>query len=550
MRKRVVAIAGAVLVGVASLAIGAKPIYAPKNTSAPVVSGTTVVGSDLFCSQGSWTRNPTSYTYLWQNSPDGSTWSAIGGATSTPYTLQAADETKTVRCRVHALKGTTTGEAFSAAVGPITPVPGEGGGGTANIWVDSNGGTCSDSGSLVAYVDAAACGTLDAANDTCENGDTVRAMSLSGSQTISGSNSRSSACLVKPSSDATPVSLNGALTLQSTSAYLTFTGLHQTIDTDDYLNILDVSGDNLTFNNHTATKFEITAGANTVVVDDSDFGPCIASYGTGGAGVTQNNFGVCNNRILDSATNITVSDTDLHGNLQTWDGVSGPNGQPPHSECLAIFGGINLDILRNKLWDCGDSANTLVQANPGTGQRATDVSFIGNWFNVAWNATDGTATNEKCQGVDVRNADIAGAWVFSFNTLNPCTSGTTGLGIPWIGTSIAANLTSSTIVGNIGASLGANEVGGACPSGMTAAYNVQRPWGVGYTICGTNATEISSFAFLTDTTKHGSFDFHLTGAVQGWENTVPTGVAGGCPTDIDGTSRPVGANCDPGSDER
>jgi hypothetical protein len=39
------------------------------------------------------------------------------------------------------------------------------GGATANIWVDSNGGTCVDNASLTAYVDADACGTLDAAND-------------------------------------------------------------------------------------------------------------------------------------------------------------------------------------------------------------------------------------------------------------------------------------------------------------------------------------------------------------------------------------------------
>jgi hypothetical protein len=120
MRKRVVAYAGAVLVGVAALAIGAKPIYAPKNTVPPAVSGATEVGDQLACTTGSWTRSPSGYVYSWENSPDGSTWSVIGGATSTPYTLVEADETKTVRCRVTATKGNTSGQAVSTAVGPVT----------------------------------------------------------------------------------------------------------------------------------------------------------------------------------------------------------------------------------------------------------------------------------------------------------------------------------------------------------------------------------------------------------------------------------------------
>lgn len=62
--------------------------------------------------------------------------------------------------------------------------------GTANIWVDTNGGTCTD-GALRAYVDAEACGSFDAASDTAENGDVILVRSGSyGNQTITGSNSR------------------------------------------------------------------------------------------------------------------------------------------------------------------------------------------------------------------------------------------------------------------------------------------------------------------------------------------------------------------------
>jgi hypothetical protein len=455
------------------------------------------------------------------------------------------------------LLGTSVGAGVIVSGTPVVV-----GSDTANIWVDSNGGTCVDNASLTAYVDADACSTFDAANDTCDNGDIVRIKdgSTYSGQSLSGSNSRGSACLFKPETDGDSIAVDGEIDMASTTAWITMTSIHQTIDTDDYLNILDVFGDNLTFNDHTATRFQISTGANTVLVDDSDFGPCIASYGTGGPGVNGNNFGVCNNRITGTATSITISDSDLHGNLQTWDGVSGPNGQPPHSECLAIFGGITINIHRNKLWDCGDSANTLIQADGG-GQEATNLSLVGNWFNVAWNATDGTATNEKCTGVDLRVADIAGSFDFSWNTLNRCTS-TGGLEIPWVSTNsgdgarYASSLTSARFIGNIGTTV-AGGGGGGCPTNSgsnTIDYNVQQRWqdgNPGYLVCGSNATLISGVnTFLTDTTKHGDFDFHLTGSVQAWEDAVPTSVSGGCPVDIDGTARPVGSNCDPGSDER
>jgi hypothetical protein len=450
--------------------------------------------------------------------------------------------------------------------GAQDPSPGGGSEGLANIWVDSNGGTCADNASLVAYSDAAACSTFDAANDVADDGDTVRVKDgvTYSSQTISGSNSRTSAALFKPETDLDPITVNGSMTFQSTSNFLSFTGFHQTIDTDDYLNILDVTGDNLTFSDHAATRFDIGSGANTVVVDDSDFGPCIASYGTGGAGVTGNNQGVCNNRITGTATSVTVSDSDLHGNGQTWDGVSGPNGQPPHSECLAIFGSISTKLWRNKLYDCGDSANTLIQADGG-GQKATNLSIVGNWFNVAWNATDGTFTNEKCTGIDWRNADMSGSFEFSWNSMNRCTGSSGGLEIPWVSTNsgdgarYASNLTSARFVGNIGTTV-AGGGGGGCPTNSgnnTIDRNVQIRWdtaNTGYLICGSNSQTITALPFL-DTTKHGAFDFHWTGAdgsqTSSGEDQVPTSVSGGCPSvDIDGTARPVDANCDAGSDER
>lgn len=429
---------------------------------------------------------------------------------------------------------------------------GGGGGTTANIWVDANGGTCTDSASLVAYVDADACGSFDAANDTCENGDTVRVKDVGSysSQTLSGSNTRSSACLFKPETDGDPVSVNGQITFDSTSAWISMTGMHQTIDTPGYLNYVSIAGDNITLNDHAGTRFEAIAGSDTTLIADSDFGPCVSDQ-------EEANNGVCNNRIVDTATNFTLQDSDLHGFLQRCQTALVNCALPanvPHSECIAIFGGSNMTFLRNKLWECGDSANVLIQASGG-GQLPTNMTWVGNWFNVSYNDIDGDSppNEEKCIALEMTaRADFRGAWVFSFNNMNPCTTADTGTEIPWVGTS-NSGVSSSVIVGNIGTTA-AGGGGGPCPTGMTADRNVQMRWGGTLNTCGTNAVTITSFPFV-DTSKHGSFDLHWSGAdgsqTAKGEDSVPTSVTGGCPSlDIDKVSRPVDTNCDAGSDER
>lgn len=71
---------------------------APVNTVAPVISGGTSVGSILSCTTGTWTGNPTpTYTYQWYRGVN-----PIGGATSSTYTLVAADVSNLIKCTVTA----------------------------------------------------------------------------------------------------------------------------------------------------------------------------------------------------------------------------------------------------------------------------------------------------------------------------------------------------------------------------------------------------------------------------------------------------------------
>jgi len=69
---------------------------APSNTVAPVVSGTATVGQTLSTTNGTWLGSaPITYTYQWQRNDIN-----ISSATSSTYTLVAADASNPVRCVV------------------------------------------------------------------------------------------------------------------------------------------------------------------------------------------------------------------------------------------------------------------------------------------------------------------------------------------------------------------------------------------------------------------------------------------------------------------
>src|SRR5208283_2601130 len=60
----------------------------PVNSALPVISGAAQEGQTLTTTNGTWTQSPTSYAYQWY---DSDTSTAISGATSSTYVLQASD---------------------------------------------------------------------------------------------------------------------------------------------------------------------------------------------------------------------------------------------------------------------------------------------------------------------------------------------------------------------------------------------------------------------------------------------------------------------------
>ena len=68
----------------------------PVNTVAPVISGSTTLGSVLSTTNGTWTgTSPITFSYQWKRGGV-----SIGGATSSTYTLVAADSSANITCEV------------------------------------------------------------------------------------------------------------------------------------------------------------------------------------------------------------------------------------------------------------------------------------------------------------------------------------------------------------------------------------------------------------------------------------------------------------------
>jgi len=112
---------------VTSASVGPVLPPAPVNTTAPALSGTAEQGDTLKVSNGSWSNNPTAFSYAWADcsSSSGNNCSPITGATSSRYTLSAADVGSTIICVVTATGpgGSTSANSNKSAAVAAAPTP-------------------------------------------------------------------------------------------------------------------------------------------------------------------------------------------------------------------------------------------------------------------------------------------------------------------------------------------------------------------------------------------------------------------------------------------
>ena len=100
----------------------ATPRAAPKNTAPPTISGTPKVGQTMTADPGSWSGNPTSFTYQWQRcDADVAICSNLVGATSKTYTVPLADLGYRLRVRVTARNPKGADTATSAITTVVAP---------------------------------------------------------------------------------------------------------------------------------------------------------------------------------------------------------------------------------------------------------------------------------------------------------------------------------------------------------------------------------------------------------------------------------------------
>jgi hypothetical protein len=99
------------------------PSAAPANTAKPTFSGTAQRGQTLTGTSGSWSGIGNSTSYQWQSSPDGTTWTAIAGATSAGYALAAGDVGSYVRLLVTVTNPDGSATAASSATAKATSSP-------------------------------------------------------------------------------------------------------------------------------------------------------------------------------------------------------------------------------------------------------------------------------------------------------------------------------------------------------------------------------------------------------------------------------------------
>jgi hypothetical protein len=407
----------------------------------------------------------------------------------------------------------------SITAGGIVISGGGGDPGTANIWVDTNGGTCTRSASLVAYADAAACGSFDAANDVCQNGDLVRVTSGSyGNQTGTGSNSRTSACTITKAAGAT-VSLTD---LTVSSSWTTWQDLPVDIiqegsgGGEPTIN----GGHDITLDNVGGRRFYIIGNSSNetfnITIRNSDFGPLVSCGG--GAHIKTPTAGGDDPDPATQPHDIVLDHITLHD-------FSVPESCPTaHLDCLHTFYHYNLTVRRSVFHHCGmgegsvsDDRGYGILEDSRTPGAENDL-FENNVFYA--NGIEGFSLRgppgENFDGVTVR-------YNSGSDTIS-CQSCT-------------ATYANVLFEGNAATSLG-----GACGSGVTWRYNVV----AGSFGCSGTGNQASTAPGFTDAANG---DFHLTGAAA----ARAAGNPGSCPTnDYDGDTRPIpgATTCDAGADER
>lgn len=435
---------------------------------------------------------------------------------------------------------------------------GGGGAGTANVWVDTNGGTCTRSATLVAYSDAAACSNFNPAYSAASSGDIVRVVGGAYSPTVPAEGANKITPAGKSDPDIQFLCDSGNVTQLAPGTQFVITGPHVTIQgscfkfnkiwVGDGAN--GVSVDDVTIDGVSMMIFDIS-GSSNVTIKNSKVGPMIACFGPGnGATSCQDNTATNEKYFFDNGyPNTQYNEPKIHSGGNTgavpptnvtllnnmFDTMQSRDANTLHTGCLWTgWGGTtnNIVIDGNKFQRCAvydihidaGGASQTIQNN----WFGYPVEPLANTSQVGFDTeTTPGFTDIQCKsGVcDPTN------FLIRFNTFSH------GIDMNYGGAGTSA--TNVRLIGNI---LGSNS---NCGFGQTANFNITNSG-----TCGTNSSAATTSSQVT--TYSYPFDFHLIGAVgsKTADNYVtPTGADYTLTTDIDGQARTAGSR-DAGADER
>jgi chitodextrinase len=247
--------------------------------------------------------------------------------------------------------------ASTASCAPPPPPPS--GSGVANVWVDGSGGSCLRVGVAAGYVDAQACGSLDAAYQKASAGDLV--LVKGGSYPDQTINNRSGlgAVTIRPAAGES-VTINGCLSVLSQNLLLEGGGTSD-VNEPDRITVtgaggdcgIDVKASNVTFEDvHTRNTWWFD-GLSNVTFRDGEIGPA----DLGSPALCADIFGT------DRVTNGVLEFSLIHG-------VKPPTAcGGAHTDALD-YNLVNGVIRGNRIWDCGaqcvftgDPSSTLIENN-------------------------------------------------------------------------------------------------------------------------------------------------------------------------------------------
>lgn len=409
------------------------------------------------------------------------------------------------------------------------PLSGGGGGGpapsgTANLWVDTNGGTCTRQASPAAYLDSAACSSIQTSVAACNGstGDTIRMVAGSyGSQSVT-SQKTSPGCTVigEQSAGTNAVTLTGALALQG--AWVTVrnmdtrglgasdagTGLPHDVTYENINTSLSQlfwdGGVNITWRGGSFSNY--FSGFEGEMVMQGIPASCPSG---GGAG--------CNNPLQ----NVVIDGISFHDLGRDAACIAAGNINC-HNEIIRLEDGVDGITIKNSTFgpNLNPNSGIIFVGDKNFSAPPQNLTFEGNFFGSPGGATNGfntsASTNMPCTG-----------FRFFYNTFAQSGPVLDNCGLP------GGSAGDVEFRGNIGTKPS------GCSVRATSVVWDKNVWTTA--ACGGTDVGNATLAFTGD-------GFHIggTSAARGAGSTTY------CPaTDIDGEARPQPAatTCDAGADE-